>query len=143
MKKIENLGVIKKKHNSGMAETNKGNKFPSIKCELGDVMLEVEGKRLIVSPEQYEKEYKADVAKFAKETKANEKKAEETKVATDAKKADEVKEKDLEIAKKNAELEAAEAEIAQLKADKEKAEAVEAARVLEEMEKTKKEEKDA
>jgi|GEM_PF-6984064 len=134
MRKIENLGVIKTKHNSGIAQTDKGAKFPNINCEIGDVMLDIDMKRVIVTPEVYKAEYKADVTKWEK-AKAE---AADKKEKEDFAKKEENAQKDADIAFENKRLkaqnEAAQAEIKALKKQREEAEAIEAKRVLQEIE---------
>lgn len=64
---IKNLGSIVKKHSSGMVESDKGRRFPYIKANIGDFMIEEDGNIKIVSKEVFAKEYRAKINKAKKE----------------------------------------------------------------------------
>jgi len=67
MKKVENLGKVTKKHVSGMAQTDKGYKFPAgVNVDKGDYLVELDGKKMFVSAEQYKELTKSDKPKFQK-----------------------------------------------------------------------------
>lgn len=55
MSKVYNRGVVTKKHGSGMVESDKGFKFPYNKADIGDVMIDVDSSRQIVSKTEYTK----------------------------------------------------------------------------------------
>jgi len=147
MSVIKNLGVVKIKYNSGISETNKGAKYPYSNCEIGDIMLDIDGKRLIVSPEVYNKEYKADVVKCEKAQKAADEKARVAKEQKEELAAQDDQTKDEIIAAKDNELEVAKKMIQKLQDEKEEAEAQNAEKLLAEIEADEKEkdedEKDA
>lgn len=51
--RIRHLGTITKIHSSGMVETDKGAKFPYSRANVGDVMVELDGSRTIITKEAY------------------------------------------------------------------------------------------
>ena len=55
--KVENRGVIIKIHSSGMVESDKGFKFPYNRANIGDMMLDVDGDRIIVTKEEYREKF--------------------------------------------------------------------------------------
>lgn len=57
MRKIENKGVVSKIHSSGMVESDKGYKFPFSRANIGDIMIDVNGDRMIVTKEEYRANY--------------------------------------------------------------------------------------
>lgn len=64
MPKVYNRGVIEQKHPSGVVESDKGFKFPYSKAEIGDVMIDVDTSRKIVSKAEYREKWE----KLVKET---------------------------------------------------------------------------
>lgn len=64
MPKVYNRGVVTKKHTSGMVESDKGFKFPYNKADIGDVMIDVDSSRKVVSKTEYTKTWE----KLVKET---------------------------------------------------------------------------
>lgn len=81
MPRVYNRGVVTKKHGSGMVESDKGFKFPYSKAEIGDVMIDVDSSRKVVSKTEYTKTWE----KLVKDTqKADEEAAAKalTKTAT-------------------------------------------------------------
>ena len=115
MKKVEVLGTIKKKYSSGIAETDKGYRFPNLKCEIGDVMLDVENKRIIVSKETFDKEYKADAKKYEKAKKEQEEKAKKAKEEMKLNFAEELDKKEMELKSLKAQVSSLRAENKKLK----------------------------
>ena len=71
---VKNLGAITKIHSSGMVESDQGFKYPYSKANIGDVMLDVDGNRMIVSKEVYKVEY-LPLIEMAKKLTAKELKA--------------------------------------------------------------------
>ena len=59
MSKIENRGTITKIYSSGIVESDKGFKYPYNKAKIGDVMIDVDGDRRVVSKEEYRKNYRS------------------------------------------------------------------------------------
>jgi len=70
MEKVRNLGVIIHTHNSGMVETDLGNKLPTRTAEAGNIMLEsvATGKRFCVPKKEFSKYKNHVVEEEAKET---------------------------------------------------------------------------
>ena len=71
MRKIENKGVVSKIHSSGIVESDKGYKFPFSRANVGDMMIDVDGERMIVTKEEYRANYgkrKPRVKKEVEET---------------------------------------------------------------------------
>ncbi len=59
--KVEYKGVVKKIYSSGIVESDMGFKFPFSRANIGDVMIDVDGNRRIVSKAEYAKEYRSKV----------------------------------------------------------------------------------
>ena len=57
MANVENKGLVAKIHSSGMVESDKGFKFPYSRANIGDVMIDVDGDRKIVTKEEYRANY--------------------------------------------------------------------------------------
>ena len=74
--KVEHKGSIIKVHSSGMVESDKGFKYPYNKAEIGDIMLDVDGDRMIVTKKEYREKWAKEVTKAKK---AEEAKKEEVK----------------------------------------------------------------
>jgi len=74
--KVEHKGSITKIHSSGMVESDKGFKYPYNKAQIGDIMLDVDGERIIVSKKEYREKYAKEITKAKK---AEEAKKEEVK----------------------------------------------------------------
>lgn len=54
MKKFTDLGTVIKRHVSGMAETDTGNRFPaSTDVGKGDQLVEVEGRKMFISKDEW------------------------------------------------------------------------------------------
>lgn len=65
--KVENLGKVVKKHVSGMAETDKGEKFPAgDTVDKGDYLIAQNGRRYFVSAEEFKDLTNGDKPKFQK-----------------------------------------------------------------------------
>lgn len=64
---MKSLGTVKKRHVSGMMETNKGFKMPAIGgVEIGDELVEENGKRYFISGEDYKEIVATQKPKFKK-----------------------------------------------------------------------------
>lgn len=54
MKKFTDLGTVTKRHVSGMAETDTGNRFPaSTDVGKGDQLVEVDGRKMFISKDEW------------------------------------------------------------------------------------------
>lgn len=54
MKKFNDLGTVTKRHVSGMAETDKGNRFPAgTDVSRGDQLVESEGIKIFISKDEW------------------------------------------------------------------------------------------
>lgn len=73
---VKHLGTIAKIYSSGMVETDKGAKFPYSRANVGDVMVEIEGSRKVITKEAYRE--------LTQKPKAPKQKTEETKEDEDA-----------------------------------------------------------
>jgi len=54
---IENRGSVVKIHSSGMVESDKGYKYPYNRANIGDMMIDIDGERVIIPKEEYRKKY--------------------------------------------------------------------------------------
>lgn len=50
-------GVVMKIHSSGMVESDQGYKYPYNRANIGDMMIDIDGERAIVSKEEYKEKY--------------------------------------------------------------------------------------
>jgi len=66
MAKVYYRGVVTKKHASGMVESDKGFKFPYSKANIGDIMIDADASRQIVTKEEYTKTWEKQVKSTAK-----------------------------------------------------------------------------
>lgn len=63
--KVVSLGKVTKKHVSGMAETDKGYKFPAgVNVDKGNYLVEIDGKKMFVSADQYGELTESDKPKY-------------------------------------------------------------------------------